>query len=72
MLFIERWTMPSYLQNIEGYLFRSMPQSFFIDHVALAKQGDNVLGSVRLSICQFVCTLLSEPFTSPKCLSVCL
>ncbi len=36
--------------------------AIFIDRVALAKQGDNVLGSVRPSVCQFVCALLSEPF----------
>ncbi len=29
-------------------------QSFFIDRVALAKQGDNALGSVRPSVCPSV------------------
>ena len=33
-----------------------------IDRVALAKQGDNGLGSVRPSLCLFVRALLFEPF----------
>ncbi len=33
-----------------------------IDCVALAKQGDNRIGSVRPSVCPFACTLLLEPF----------
>ena len=27
----------------------------FIDHIALAKQGDNELGSVHMSVCLSVC-----------------
>ncbi len=45
-------------------------KDIFIDREALAKQGDNALGSVRpsvcpsvrLSVCPFVCALLFEPF----------
>ncbi len=29
--------------------------AIFIDQIALAKQGDNVLGSIRPSICLSVC-----------------
>ena len=36
---------------INAFLFMSI----IINHVALAKQGDNALGSVRQSICFFVC-----------------
>ncbi len=38
------------INKICGYIF--------IDCVALAKQGDNILGSVRPS----VCALMAEPF----------
>ena len=34
----------------------------FIDRVALAKQGDNRIGSVRPSVCVFVDALTAEPF----------
>ena len=48
--------------------------SIFVDSVALPKQGDNVLGSVRPSVCPSVCALMPEPFDldiiSPRCLSV--
>ncbi len=33
-----------------------------IDRVALAKQGDNRIGSVRPFVCPFVCAFLLEPF----------
>ncbi len=32
----------------------------FIDRVALAKQGDNVLGSVHLSVCQCALSRLNR------------
>ncbi len=34
----------------------------FIDLIALAKKGDNVLGSVRPCVCPFACALMAEPF----------
>ncbi len=34
----------------------------FIDHEALAKQRDNRIGSVRLSICLSVCALQAKLF----------
>ncbi len=34
----------------------------FIDRVALAKQGDYRIGSVRPSVRPFVCALMAEPF----------
>ena len=32
----------------------SSQHRFFIDHIALAKQGDNALGSVRSGVCLYV------------------
>ena len=45
----------------------------FIDRVALAKQVDNALGSVRPSVRLFVCALLFEPSLPVQsiCLCVC-
>ncbi len=34
----------------------------FIDRVAIAKQGDNTLGSIRPSFRSSVCALLFQPF----------
>ncbi len=42
-----------------------------IGHVALAKQGDNVLGGVRPFVCPFVCALTAEPFDLQPSYSVC-
>ena len=42
-------------------MFRGVPfLEFFIDHVPVAKQGDNALGSIRpsfvcLHVCGYVC-----------------
>ncbi len=38
----------------------SREDRFIIDHVALAKQGGNALGSVRPSVCLFVLSQVND------------
>ena len=45
-------------------------ECIFIDRVALAKQGDNVIGSVRPSVCPSVCTLPSATKSKEESSSV--
>ena len=50
----------------------AVDQLLIIDRIALAKEGDNTLGSVRLSVCPLVCLRALSRLTSLRCLSVCL